>query len=203
MFESCRAHFENRLQSREIFLIRTAHRASHHGRGDLREPRRLAAVSQGHPCRACVGVLPRIGRFHRKRTLIRAHHEPLAWNELSDLVRIREPPSEEPRGEGDLRADRDWFRRFPLDGFDVLVPGRRVGRVRGVLGDLVSRAGDLDCGLNVDPDARALPFRDTFQSCARIPRCRRIAAMVLSSALARAVEAVEALAPPLRLLTVA
>src|SRR5579864_1292501 len=41
--------FEHALQSREIFLIRAAHRRRHERRGDPRKARWLASISQGHP----------------------------------------------------------------------------------------------------------------------------------------------------------
>src|SRR5205085_11759725 len=42
------------------------------------------------------------------------------------------------------------LRRLPLDGLDVLVPGGRVVRGRGVRADLAPRPRDLDFRLDVD-----------------------------------------------------
>jgi hypothetical protein len=87
------------LEPREILAIGPTDRFGHYGRRDLGEARRLPTVAERHPG-AAVYVLPRVGRFHRERTLGGSHHEPHPQYQLRYLVGVLVLPTEESGDEG-------------------------------------------------------------------------------------------------------
>ncbi len=96
------AGLEDLLEPAQVLAVRPPHRGGHDLPGDPGEAGGLAAVSQGHAGRAGAGVGPGVGRLHRERPVGGAHDEPLARDELADLVGVLQAPAEELRDEREL-----------------------------------------------------------------------------------------------------
>ena len=94
---------EQRLQAFQITAVRTAHGGRDQRRPQPRESGRLAAVGQAHPSAAVRHPLPGVGRLHRERPLIGAHHQPHAGLVLPHLIGVGQAPAQELGDEGDPR----------------------------------------------------------------------------------------------------
>ncbi len=92
---------EELLEPAQVLAVGAPHRGGHDRRGDLREAGGLAPVAERHPGGAVTGVGPGVGRLHREGPVGGAHDEPLARDELADLVGVLQAPAEELRDERD------------------------------------------------------------------------------------------------------
>ena len=153
---SFRVRLEQRLQLGEVLAVRATHRRFHDRGHHLGEPGRFTTVAQRHSRRTVALGSPRICGLHRKRALLRSHHQTLAGNQIHELVRVPQRTAEKPGNELDLRADPNRRRRLPLDRVDVGIPIRSVRRVSRKGRDDVGRPGDDDLGFDVNVDALTL-----------------------------------------------
>jgi len=147
---------EQSPQVGEVLAVRAPHRQLHDRGHRLGEPGWFTAVAQCHPRRAARLGSPRVGGLHRERASLRAHDQPLAGNELHELVGVAQRAAEESGNELDLRADPKRRRRLPLDRVDVDIPIGSVRRIGGIGRDNGRRPRDDDLGLDVDVDSRSV-----------------------------------------------
>src|ERR1051326_1748541 len=97
------SRFEERLETRQILPVRSAHRKGNERREQRPEACRSASISKRHPAAAVSQRLERVGRLHRKQTRRGTHAETPLGYELDHFVGIRQPATpEKARDERDL-----------------------------------------------------------------------------------------------------
>jgi hypothetical protein len=75
--------------------------------------------------RHCSGC-PRVRGFHRKRSILGAHHEPLLGEEFNELIAVLEATPQEVSDEDDHRARARRGVSLPLDRLPLADQGRET-----------------------------------------------------------------------------